>query len=830
MELPKIDSSNVAPFEVKPQPGPQLFLVTCPYQDIFFGGQRGGGKAQTLDSVVHTPFGPKRMGDIKLGDQVCNPEGGIANVIAIHPQPKQQIYKVTMADGATTRVTGGHIWLSRIVGQKLKAKRRWMHVSRYLYEGRDYLNWKLFTTLQLKEWIAKGPASHNSRLPVLPLPQPLTYTVSGRNPAKIDPYILGLIIGDGHCGDTGIGITSADKEIGDMLLQLGFVENRKPGNAASTYLARGEIFQTLRTALQQLDLYGCKSNSKFIPRQFLYGSIENRWELLRGLMDSDGSATPEGKLNYSSVSKRLADEVRTLIEGLGGWATIWEKPGKYRNEEGEIVECQISYNLYIKLQDHSQAFRLKRKKERAAKYSFNGGADQWRKIVSIEEDGFEEAQCITVDHPNGLYLTDNCIVTHNSFAVLLDFIYHAAKYGEHAVGLIVRESYKELQDFNEKKAMPILFRLGWDWNVGRQTWYAPNGATLRMGHMATQKDANKLLGAELTWFAVEEIGNFPNDNIDKPEPGSNVGLDMIRGSMRSAHGVPVRFLCTGNPGGIGHRWIKARYVDPAPPMTPFKDEETGQWRVFIPSSTKDNPILMESDPEYVDRLRAVGSKALQKAWIEGDWEISLKGEIFERQWFGWYDWNPEDAIMPRIGIGSKCPPIHGRFSSWDTGCKVEEVHSKTAGLTWATSVNEIFILDMFNKRVQFPVLVDTVKMSSRKWRPEAIWVEERSSGIQLVQTLRTGTQLPIKPVQVTRDKESRAHAVSAGLTTGKVLLPSKCPWAYDLLEELCAYPQKGESDLVDAFTLGMSQISYSEERIKKFRNSAGYRNRSIYGR
>lgn len=418
-----------------------------------------------------------------------------------------------------------------------------------------------------------------------------------------------------------------------------------------------------------------------------------------------------------------------------------------------------------------------------------------------------------------------------TYGALLDWIFHQEKYGANAHGLIIRESYKQLQDFNENKAMKILPSLGAYFSVSKQTWYMPNGADLRLGYLQTTADAKELQGAELTWFCVEEIGNFPNTDLENPDPGRNVGIDLLKGSMRSAHGVPIRFIATGNPGDVGHEWVKARYITPAPPKTPFIDPITGMTRVFIPSSYADNPLLARNDPTYLKRLEGCGPSHIVKAWIEGDWNISVKGNIFEREWFGFYDWKPELAVTRRIGHITNLPKIIRVVQSWDTGCKDKEDSSKSAGLTWAQSENEIFILDRFAQKIQFPTLVDTSRSWARKWQPVAIWVEDRSSGIQLVQTMRRGTVLPYKGVQATKDKITRAHAISTIVETGKVLLPSKERWAYDLLNELTAFPMKGPSDEVDAFTLGLQQMIYLEDKKRKIdQRVAAAPPPSIYGR
>jgi len=112
----------------------------------------------------------------------------------------------------------------------------------------------------------------------------------------------------------------------------------------------------------------------------------------------------------------------------------------------------------------------------------------------------------------------------------------------------------------------------------------------------------------------------------------------MRAILRSSKGVPVGLRLTGNPGGPGHGWVKARYIDPAPSGYQIIKEQTtveidgieqeiSLSRVFIPSKLTDNPALLKSDPTYVVRLMQSGSEQLVKAWLHGDWDV-IDGAYF----------------------------------------------------------------------------------------------------------------------------------------------------------------------------------------------------------
>lgn len=199
--------------------------------------------------------------------------------------------------------------------------------------------------------------------------------------------------------------------------------------------------------------------------------------------------------------------------------------------------------------------------------------------------------------------------------VLGDFLEHADAYGEHAIGLMIRRQRTELIETIER-SRAIYTPLGWVFHEQEKMWRAPNGARLRFAYLERDADAEGYQGHSYTRLYVEEIGNFPSD---RP-------ILKLMATLRSGAGVPVGFRATGNPGGPGHQWVKARYIDPCPGgWRIIQDAVSGLERVYIPSRVSDNQYLGES---YVQQLRASGSKELVKAWLEGDWSV-IEGAFFD---------------------------------------------------------------------------------------------------------------------------------------------------------------------------------------------------------
>lgn len=209
-----------------------------------------------------------------------------------------------------------------------------------------------------------------------------------------------------------------------------------------------------------------------------------------------------------------------------------------------------------------------------------------------------------------------------SYGVIGDWLVHAAEYGRDAKGILFRQTYDELDELLDitRKIYPLT---GATFKIQKRTWEWPTGASLKMRYLLREEDAEHYQGHSYTWLCYDDAGNVP-----APKP-----IDLLRATLRSGAGVPPVFRITFNPGGVGHNWLKARYIDPAPPLTPFYDEEMHLWRVFIPSTLDDNVALTENDPDYWMRVEASasGDDALLKAWRWGLWDI-VAGGMFDDVW------------------------------------------------------------------------------------------------------------------------------------------------------------------------------------------------------
>ncbi len=367
------------------------------------------GRAQPFDSLLMTPKGWRKMGDIKVGDFVVASDGKPTEVIGVFPQGKKKVYRLTMTDGSNAVACAEHLWQVKTLEDKRRDKPA--------------------RVLETQEMIGNFRRNHQYRyeLPLLSAPVEFSY-----KPVPVEPYSLGLLLGDGCISDkTSPSFTSSDAELVSSL-QSGLVEMSLKFSRKSLidyaltnpFAGRGcnkfaPIRNPLRQALRELKLAGTKSATKFIPENYLYNSAAVRIAILQGLLDTDGGPVTQAnrscRIQYSTTSERLKDDVVFLVRSLGGVA-YWRK----RKAEGlkpgfaggrPVPHRADSFVLDIRLPENLKPFRLKRK---AAIYETFGGGRPVRFIKNIEFIGEAETQCIGVSALDSLYVTDEFILTHNT--------------------------------------------------------------------------------------------------------------------------------------------------------------------------------------------------------------------------------------------------------------------------------------------------------------------------------------------------------------------------------------------------------------------------------
>jgi phosphate starvation-inducible PhoH-like protein len=362
------------------------------------------GRAQPVFTKVLTPNGFRPIGDLQVGDSVIGSDGRPTEVLGVYPQGFKEIYRVHTQDGCSTLASGDHLWS--------------------VYTRGDRWRGKPARVLQTKEMIGNLRAAHYHRYELPMLSSPARFAA---REVPLDPYALGLLLGDGclTCTTTP-SFATRDPELAASLgrlipgieirrkTEVDYILNRitRPGEGRA-------VENPVTGAVRRLGLAGARSHTKFIPQDYLCNTADVRLAVLQGLLDSDGGpVTQRGRtcrIQFTTVSARLRDDVLFLVRSLGGVAysrtraAEGRKPGVARGRD--VHHRCDAHVVEIRLPQGIVPFRLARK---AAKYDAAGGGRPMRFIDRIEPAGTEEAVCIQVSAADSLYVTEDFLLTHNT--------------------------------------------------------------------------------------------------------------------------------------------------------------------------------------------------------------------------------------------------------------------------------------------------------------------------------------------------------------------------------------------------------------------------------
>jgi hypothetical protein len=371
-------------------------------------GPHGVGKQLALDTELPTPNGYVKLSDLNAGHELFDENGDICKVIKLHPiNISPESYKITFDDGTTVDACADHLWLthtrkSRAAECMVKSgKRSFTNLKPEVRSTKD-----LLATLRVD---GKQQITNHS----IPCAKALKYTAKD---LLVEPYILGLWLGDGHTKEGAI--ETMEEEILAEIKAAGYdikcIEQKKSKSDKYTLgplIKKGKNNNWINRfafELRELKLL----NNKHIPENYLQGSVSQRLALLQGILDTDGSINDGGLIEFSSSYENLANDVHRLILELGFKANIKKSKAGYR-KNGKYKKCRNRYR--ITFSPTISVFRLsyKRNKIRSKKQQLSRTTHRF--IVDIKPIASRPMRCITVDSPSNLFLiTKQCIPTHNT--------------------------------------------------------------------------------------------------------------------------------------------------------------------------------------------------------------------------------------------------------------------------------------------------------------------------------------------------------------------------------------------------------------------------------
>jgi len=365
-----------------------------PGQVVVVIAKSNSGKRMPVDLKIPTPDGFRRFGDLGVGDKVFGSNGKPTKVTGIFPHGVSPAYRLTFSDGTSTLADAEHLWT----------------VYKRYGRRRDWHPYTLTTQEIMDEGLHCGYKDKEYRFR-LPMIQAVDYPEQN---LPIGPYTLGALIANGGLTDS-IALVTPDPQVVSRVKAEG--TNIRPHQKNKQRCDRYGVCG-VKSIICDLGL-NVKSALKFIPEQYLLGSVEQRFALLQGLMDGDGSnpsrnpdTTNQKSLCYHTTSPQLARDVQEVVSSLGGTGTI-NSLTRQRDDGAEYEDIRIS----IMLPDEFLERLFTDRKD--IKFNSRNRVEPRRAIVSIEYEGDFEQQCISVDAPDHLYAIErNYILTHNTLATL----------------------------------------------------------------------------------------------------------------------------------------------------------------------------------------------------------------------------------------------------------------------------------------------------------------------------------------------------------------------------------------------------------------------------
>ena len=372
-------------------------------------GAGGTGKALRHGTPVLTEQGWKPVEKITINDKVATPYNGFSNVIGVYPQGLRPIYKITFKDGRTIECDENHFWTIRT--KKLIYKFRKVHKN-----NTDYSY--TFTTKELYNDLKNTTINNNGYKYFIPI-----NAIEGKEQNfVIHPYVLGVLIGDGVLTNniakglnTHLYISSDEKDIIEKVCKLLNAKYIWHNNSNFTNNIYGNNIPIIDSKLREYNLR-CTAKNKYIPEEYLLSSIEQRLELLKGLIDTDGYVDTKGRIRYSTISFKLTKDIISLCRSLGICAD-YSIDSRSKN---------ICYNINIATNKiiFSSNKHFSRYKTINRKSLFYNDHLAIKSIKKLDIEDY--TTCIAIADKDKLFITKDYLVTHNTF--ITKYIINHCKY------------------------------------------------------------------------------------------------------------------------------------------------------------------------------------------------------------------------------------------------------------------------------------------------------------------------------------------------------------------------------------------------------------------
>ena len=634
---------------IRPQPGFQEKFCRTNVDFCIGGGLLNSGKELSIDELVLTPKGWVRNGDLKVGDYVSTPFGKPARITAVFDHKDKDIYKLTTSDGRSCECGIEHLWAIRTNKQR----------GKFLSHKDPSKHLTVLDTADLIERLKNGKKSY------IQIPYAQEFE---EKELTIPPYVLGVMLGDGCLTPkswqqpTFFTISNSEQDILDKVAELSNTERvyYHPSCYCRQFYTKEAAKYREYCANVGLMAY---SHEKFIPQEYLDGSIEQRRQLLYGLMDTDGSVDVHGCFSFCTTSHKLKDDFIYLCRSLGYQATVHiDKRDRYKSGVGyEIIikTCDAIFTSKKHLEKYNKWLSRPKKYIREGKHVY---------IKSIEKIGVSDARCILIDDPLHLYITHDFITTHNSYASVLacaqavsdpNFraLYLRNNLGDLKAGGGIADTFREI--FGE--SIKIV-------ESGDPHINFPSGAVIDLTHVANQsREAIRQRfkgrqydlivfdeGTGYTWECLTEIMTRNRGN------GSWTGHVLMTTNPEKDHWIRTfidwyigddGYIREDRNGVVRYFYINGETVNDVVWGDTKEDvfnhcrveisqrlrkmngkKEIFKWQDLIKSFTfylgsmSENVASISGNSGYAASVAMVGGRAAQQ-YLEGNWNVSTKGDL-----------------------------------------------------------------------------------------------------------------------------------------------------------------------------------------------------------
>ena len=713
------------------------------------------------NTPVLTTKGWKTIETVEKGDYVFAPNGDPVLVTGKSDIYHEKLYEVETTDGQVVECDGEHLW-----------------TCSFSTRGHPYFD-ASFKTLNTKELFAKGKPKRGG--PYLPDWEAVKFPDAN---LPIDPWLLGVWLGDGASSTGSIGCSFADKEEMKARVEAcGYEVTDNP---------KYQQFNVLGLLVQLREL-GVLDN-KHIPDCYFAASIAQREALLQGLIDTDGSVGRNGRVTFHQTDWCLCEQVQSLVCSLGVKCRITLRQTK---DNHLVKNSKVSYRLNFR---HPRAALLARKARRLGEHSKLSG----RSLTVRETERFGDVQCIEVANADGLFLAGSgFVVSHNTKSEFASYLLPAYIMGRkpqtkiiqatHTGELAVRfgRKVRNLMDLDRYKEVFSGVALKadskaagrWDTDAGGEYFAVGVGGAMtgRGADMLiiddphSEQDAQSALALENAW---EWYTSGPRTRL---QPGGAIVIVMTRWGTKDLTARLLKAQSTNN----ADQWEVIEF--PA-----VFDEGEENERALWPSFWK------------LEELRAVrASMSLQK-WnaMYQQKPTADEGAILKREW--WKLWEHDHL-----------PDVEYIIQSYDTAYSKKETADYSVITTWGVffptedSGPNIMLMDVRKGRWDFPDLKRQAKEQYDYWQPDNVLIEAKATGTTLQQELRR-MGIPVTMYspggrRAGQDKVSRANSVAPILESGMVWATDD-DWAQDLIEECAAFPNGDNDDQVDSTTQALTRF------------------------